>query len=69
MTEIIKQHGNTNGMVIGDRLSDIQAAKQNNLYSIGCRFDFSQEHELAQADYVVDNLMDIRDILQSFQLE
>ena len=68
VTEIIKQHGITNGMVIGDRLSDIQAAKQNNLHSIGCRFDFSQEHELAQADFVINDLMEIRNVLQSFQL-
>lgn len=68
VTEIIKRHGITNGMVIGDRLSDIQAAKQNNLHSIGCRFDFSQENELAQADFVIDDLMQIKNVLQSFQL-
>ena len=68
VTEIIQLHGITNGIVIGDRLSDIQAAKHNNLYSIGCRFDFSQENELAQADFVIDDLMEIRNVLQSFQL-
>ncbi len=65
VTEIIKLHRITNGMVIGDRLSDIQAAKHNNLHSIGCRFDFSQENELAQADFVIDDLMEIRDVLKS----
>ncbi|WP_394190162.1 HAD hydrolase-like protein [Paenisporosarcina quisquiliarum] len=64
VTEIINLHGITNGMVIGDRLSDIQAAKQNNLHSIGCRFDFSQEKELAQADFVIDDLMEIRNVLK-----
>lgn len=68
VTEIIQLHGITNGMVIGDRLSDIQAAKQNNLHSIGCRFDFSQENELAQADFVIDDLTEIRNVLQSFVL-
>lgn len=67
VTEIINLHGITKGVVIGDRLSDIQAAKQNNLHSIGCRFDFSQENELAQADFVIDDLMEIRNVLQSFQ--
>lgn len=66
VTEIIKLHGIKDGMVIGDRLSDIQAAKQNDLHSIGCRFDFSQENELAQADFIIDDLMEIRDVLQSF---
>ncbi|MBU0903585.1 MAG: HAD hydrolase-like protein [Firmicutes bacterium] len=65
VTEIMNLHGITNGMVIGDRLSDIQAAKHNNLHSIGCRFDFSQENELAQADFVIDDLMEIRDVLRS----
>lgn len=68
VTEIMNLHSITDGMVIGDRLSDIQAAKQNNLHSIGCRFDFSQENELAQADFVIDDLMEIRNVLQSFQL-
>lgn len=68
VTKIIKLHSITNGMVIGDRLSDILAAKHNNLHSIGCRFDFSQENELAQADFVIDDLMEIRNVLQSFVL-
>ncbi|MDX1807084.1 MAG: HAD hydrolase-like protein [Paenisporosarcina sp.] len=68
VTEIINLHGITNGVVIGDRLSDIHAAKQNNLHSIGCRFDFSQENELAQADFIIDDLMEIRGVLHSLQL-
>jgi adenosylhomocysteine nucleosidase len=68
VAEIIKQHKITDGMVIGDRLSDILAAKHNNLQSIGCRFDFSQEDELAQADFVIDDLMEIKDVLQSHLL-
>lgn len=44
----------TAGFVVGDRLSDIRAAKDNQLTSIGVRFDFSAAHELAQADEVID---------------
>lgn len=65
VSEIIKQHMITFGFVIGDRLSDIQAANQNGLRSIGCRFDFSQENELAQADFVIDDLMEIKEVIQS----
>ena len=40
---IKEKYGITNGAVVGDRLSDITAAKDNNLVSIGCNFDFAQE--------------------------
>ncbi len=44
------------GFVVGDRSSDILAAKDNHLQSIGVRFDFAQEDELSLADYVIDSL-------------
>lgn len=47
------------GAVIGDRLSDINAAKNNRLISIGCKFDFAQEDELAQADIIIDSLLEL----------
>jgi phosphoglycolate phosphatase-like HAD superfamily hydrolase len=40
---------------VGDRLSDINAAKDNGLMAIGCRFDFAQEDELVQADATIDD--------------
>ncbi|MBK5505744.1 HAD family hydrolase [Bacillus sp. TH12] len=49
--------------VVGDRLSDINAAKDNGLISIGCNFDFAQEDELAHADLVIDDLMELKGIL------
>lgn len=48
------------GAVVGDRLSDIDAAKNNGLVPIGCRFDFSQEDELRQADFIIDDLLDLK---------
>lgn len=59
---IIHKYGIKDGAVIGDRLSDINAAKDNNLTAIGCRFDFAQEEELAQADFVVEDLMEIKNL-------
>lgn len=59
---IIHKYGIAYGAVIGDRLSDIDAAKANNLTAIGCRFDFAQEEELAQADFVVEDLMEIKNL-------
>lgn len=46
-------------IVVGDRISDIHAAKANNFISVGCRFDFSKEEELLQSDYIIDDLSDL----------
>ncbi len=60
---IMKKYGVTAGAVVGDRLSDINAAKDNGLVSIGCHFDFASEDELSQADMVIDDLMELQTIL------
>lgn len=49
--------------VVGDRLSDINAAKDNDLIAIGCNFDFAREDELAQADFVINNLIELKKLL------
>ena len=54
----------TSGFVVGDRASDIRAAKDNGLTSIGVRFDFSQESELEQADYVVASFAELLAIIK-----
>lgn len=61
-----EKYGITNGAVVGDRLSDITAAKDNNLVSIGCNFDFAQEDELSQADIVIDDLIELETILSEW---
>ncbi|NRD76896.1 HAD hydrolase-like protein [Bacillus sp. BRMEA1] len=60
---IIDKYEITNGAVVGDRLSDINAAKDNGLVSIGCRFDFAREEELSQADLVIDDLIELQTLL------
>lgn len=60
---IIQKYGITNAAVVGDRLSDINAAKDNGLIAIGCNFDFAQENELAQADIVIDDLLELQTVL------
>ncbi|WP_339229290.1 HAD hydrolase-like protein [Oceanobacillus sp. FSL K6-2867] len=61
--DIIKKYDISNGAVIGDRLSDIKAAKDNGLVSIGCNFDFAQVDELAKADFVIDDLIELKEVL------
>jgi phosphoglycolate phosphatase len=50
-----RREGIQSGYVVGDRLSDIRAAKDNALTAIGVRFDFAQQHELSQADEVIEH--------------
>ncbi len=60
---IIKKYDIKKAAVVGDRLSDINAAKDNGLIAIGCNFDFAQEDELAQADLVIDDLIELKTLL------
>lgn len=61
---IIEKYGITNGAVVGDRLSDINAAKDNGLVSIGCNFDFARADELSQANMVIDDLIELKTIFK-----
>ncbi|MEE6133461.1 MULTISPECIES: HAD hydrolase-like protein [Priestia] len=61
--EIIKKYDIKQAAVVGDRLSDINAAKNNSLIAVGCNFDFAQEHELAQADIVINDLIELKAIV------
>ncbi|AZN43260.1 HAD family hydrolase [Paenibacillus albus] len=49
--------------VVGDRIIDINAARRNGFTAIGCRFDFSVEEELAKADIVIDDLLELKTIV------
>ncbi|MBM7584446.1 phosphoglycolate phosphatase-like HAD superfamily hydrolase [Bacillus pakistanensis] len=66
---IIEKYTIEKAAVIGDRLSDIRAAKENGLVAIGCNFDFAQEDELSQADIVVDDLLELKTILPKLKQE
>lgn len=60
---VIRENNIEEGYVVGDRSSDIKAAFDNKLTSIGVRFDFSQENELEKADYIADHITDIKKII------
>ncbi|WP_342535140.1 HAD-IA family hydrolase [Lysinibacillus sp. FSL K6-1151] len=53
---VVEENEIENGVVVGDRSSDIQAAHDNQLQSIGVRFDFAQDNELQKADIIIDDL-------------
>jgi len=60
---IITKHHIKEAAVVGDRLSDINAAKDNGLIAIGCNFDFAQADEMAQADIIIEDLIELKTIL------
>ncbi|RBP04428.1 HAD family hydrolase [Rossellomorea aquimaris] len=57
---IVDTYEISRGAVVGDRLSDIHAAKDNGLVAVGCRFDFAQEEELAKADMIIEDLLELK---------
>ena len=62
---VLKENHLHSGYVVGDRSSDIQAAFDNHLTSIGVRFDFAQETELEKADYIVNRFDEIYAIIEN----
>ena len=65
VSTVLKEHNIHSGFVVGDRSSDIQAALDNHLISIGVRFDFAQEKELEKADYIVNRFDEIYTIIEN----
>lgn len=60
---VLDKYAIRHAAVVGDRLSDFKAAKENHLTAIGCNFDFAVEAELAQADFVVNDLLEVKEVL------
>lgn len=63
VSSILEKYRLDKAAVIGDRLSDIQAAKNNGLISIGCHFDFAREDELSKADIIIQDLKELKTIV------
>lgn len=64
LVQLVKsENGIENGFVVGDRSSDIKAAFDNDLKSIGVRFDFAQEEELKKAHYVIDQFNEVLNLV------
>ncbi|WP_445490915.1 HAD hydrolase-like protein [Niallia sp. 03133] len=59
---ILTKYSIKKGAVIGDRISDINAAKSNGLLSIGCNFDFAQQEELSQANIMINSFLELKTI-------
>lgn len=49
--------------MIGDRESDFEAGRAHGLYTIGCRWGFGSEAELAGADALAHDLAQLRELI------
>lgn len=50
-------------VIVGDRFHDLEAGKMNNIYTIGCNYGYALQGELEQADMIIDNINELRNIL------
>ncbi|MBH8607371.1 HAD hydrolase-like protein [Thermoactinomyces sp. CICC 10521] len=61
-----EQHQVTDGMMVGDRSSDVEAGKQNGLVTVGCRYSgfpqFGSRDELAGADHLISSFAQMLDL-------
>lgn len=61
--KVVEENKLTTAWIVGDRLSDFKAAKDNGLISVGVNFDFAQEDELKQADIVIDDIRELTTLI------
>ncbi|GIQ62083.1 MTA/SAH nucleosidase [Paenibacillus cisolokensis] len=53
-------------VMIGDRVSDIEAGKANRILTVGCRYGIGGNAELQDADAWIDHLAELPDLLQKW---
>ncbi len=59
--QILNETG-AQAIMVGDRSDDIEGAKHNNITSIGVLWGYGSKEELKDADYLVTNAMEIKEI-------
>ncbi|MCK1994061.1 HAD hydrolase-like protein [Peribacillus muralis] len=65
---LLNDHQIQNAMMIGDRKSDIEAAKKNSLTAVGCQFGFAEEQELNDADVLIADFRDLQTYVSKWLL-
>jgi len=63
LEEVLRQTGVSAAFMVGDRLSDIRAAHKNGLWAIGCSFGVAEGDEMEEADFRIDSLAAVPEIL------
>lgn len=50
-------------VIVGDRFHDIEAGKENDIYTIGCSYGYGSKEEIQEADICVNNINELKSIL------
>lgn len=64
---ILKENDIESGFVVGDRVSDINAAIDNRLIAIAVNFDFAQLEEITKAHHIVEQFPKLIDIINIYR--
>jgi phosphoglycolate phosphatase len=57
--QLLNDYEMERAVMVGDRRSDIEAAKENGLVAIGCRFGFADDKELTEADILIQRFSEL----------
>ena len=59
LQDAMRKHGFKNGVMVGDRISDVNAGKTNDLKTIGVSYGYGTETELKDADVIIANPLEL----------
>jgi len=54
------------GVMVGDRDSDMEAGAGNGFVTVGCTYGFGQRQELVVADYLIDDIRELIELIDRF---
>jgi len=64
LTEHFKQFSKENAYMIGDRSSDIEAARAHDIKAVICTYGFGNEEEWEKADYKIGSSLEVLDLVK-----
>ncbi|MBN2018031.1 MAG: HAD family hydrolase [Candidatus Cloacimonetes bacterium] len=63
INQFLKELDSKGAVVVGDRYYDVESGKANGCVTIGCLYGYGKEEEFEDADYVIENITELQDLL------
>lgn len=63
LAKILKMYKDCKAVVVGDRVHDVEAARDNHIPCIGALYGFGKKEELKEAEYVLKSIKELPDVL------
>ncbi len=63
ISDFIKKLKSKKAVVVGDRYYDVESGKANNCITIGCLYGYGKQEELEEADYVIEDIRELQNLL------